>query len=331
MSNIKTTAAHAAATLFVLAAAAAPASAAPAGDKPNVESRLQENWRVQIAATPVPGAGCFTAEYPSHTWRQVACAKAPLRPYIPRTGARAAGTQTVGNGADYAAVAHGKITTATGSFPTVTGLTSETDGGQKNVYSIQLNSNFFTSAVCKGSSDPSNCQGWEQFVYSSSSEQSFIQYWLINYGNTCPTTPYNDWNQYQGSCYRNSTGVNIPQEPATALATIKLAGTVTSTKDTFVTTVGTKAYSTGGNDNVVDLAAGWAANEFNVVGDGGGSEAVFNKGTSITVELAQKDGTTKAPTCTANDGTTGETNNLTLGTCTATGGSTPYITFKESK
>jgi hypothetical protein len=327
MSYIKFSVAYAAATMLVLAAATAPASAAPAGTTPNVQSRLQEAWRTQIAATPVPGAGCFAAEYPSHTWLKVACAKAPLRPYIPRTGARAAGTQTVGNGADYAAVAHGTITSATGSFPTVTGLTSETDGGQKNVYSLQLNSNFFTSAACKGS----GCQGWEQFVYSSSSEASFIQYWLINYGNTCPTTPYNDWNQYQGSCYRNSTAVTIPQEPATALATIKLAGTASKSTDTFVTTVGTKAYSISANDNVVDLASGWAANEFNVVGDGGGSEAVFNKGTSITVELAQKDGTTKAPTCTANDGTTGETNNLTLGTCTATAGSTGYITFKESK
>jgi hypothetical protein len=325
MSYIKSTVAPAAVTLLVLAAATAPAAAA------DVQSRLRENWRVQIAATPVPSAGCFTAEYPSRTWLKIACVKAPQRPYIPRTGARAVGTQTVGNGADYAAVAHGTITSATGSFPTVTGLTSETDGGQKNVYSLQLNSNFFTSAVCKGSSDPSSCQGWEQFVYSSSSEASFIQYWLINYGNTCPTTPYNDWNQYEGSCYRNSTAVNIPQEPATALATLKLAGTASKTTDTFVTTVGTKAYSISANDNVVDLASGWAANEFNVVGDGGGSEAVFNKGTSITVEIAQKDGTTKAPTCTANDGTTGETNNLTLGTCTATSGSTPYVTFKESK
>lgn len=324
MPPIRSTAAHAAATLVLLAAATAPAAAA------DVQSRLRDNWRTAIAATPVPGEGCFTAEYPSRAWHQVACAKAPLRPYIPRTGSRAAGGQTVGNGNDYAAVAHGTITTATGSFPVVNGLKTETDGGQANVYSLQLNSNFFSGgAACKTSSNPANCLSWEQFVYSSSSQASFIQYWLINYGNTCPTKPYNDWNSYQGSCYRNSNAVGVPQEPATALSTLKLTGTATKTKDTFVTTVGTKAYSTSGNDNVVYLATGWAANEFNVVGDGGGSEAVFNTGTTMTVHLAQKDGTTTAPTCTANDGTTGETNNLKLGTCVAKGGATPYISFNQ--
>jgi hypothetical protein len=42
------------------------------------------------------------------------------------------------------------------------------------------------------------------------------------------------------------------------------------------------------------------------------------------------DGSTNAPTCLANAGTTGETNNLNLGPCTATGGTAPYIQFTES-
>jgi hypothetical protein len=323
MITNKTIMALGAATLLGLSAAC-PATAA------DVQSRLRETWRAAIAATPLPAEGCFTAEYPSRTWRQVACAKAPLKPYIPRTGARAAGGQTVGNGNDYAAVAHGTVTTATGSFPVVKGLKTETGGGQANVYSLQLNSNFFfNGAACKSSSDPANCLSWEQFVYSSSSRASFIQYWLINYGNTCPTKPYNDWNSYQGSCYRNSNAVSVPQEPATALSTIKLTGRANTTRDTFVTTIGTKAYSTGGKDNVVFLATGWAANEFNVVGDGGGSEAVFNAGTTMTVHLAQKDGTTQAPTCAPNSGTTGETNNLKLGVCVTKGGAAPFISFNQ--
>jgi hypothetical protein len=239
MITNKTIMALGAATLLGLSAAC-PATAA------DVQSRLRETWRAAIAATPLPAEGCFTAEYPSRTWRQVACAKAPLKPYIPRTGARAAGGQTVGNGNDYAAVAHGTVTTATGSFPVVKGLKTETGGGQANVYSLQLNSNFFfNGAACKSSSDPANCLSWEQFVYSSSSRASFIQYWLINYGNTCPTKPYNDWNSYQGSCYRNSNAVSVPQEPATSLSTIKLTGRANTTRDTFVTTIGTKAYSLG--------------------------------------------------------------------------------------
>jgi len=42
------------------------------------------------------------------------------------------------------------------------------------------------------------------------------------------------------------------------------------------------------------------------------------------------DGSTTAPTCLGNAGTTFEQNNLNLGTCTATGGTTPHISFVES-
>ena len=37
--------------------------------------------------------------------------------------------------------------------------------------------------------------------------------------------------------------------------------------------------------------------EFNIIGDGGGSEANFNSGTKLTVEIAVNDGSTAAPTC----------------------------------
>ena len=124
--------------------------------------------------------------------------------------------------------------------------------------------------------------------------------------------------------------MGVPQEPITALGTITIKGSANTGTDSFVTTVGTKAYRTGGNDNVVFLASGWAANEFNVVGDGGASGATFNTGTSITVHLAQQDGTTMAPTCESNAGTTGETNNLKLRACRATGGRAPFISFVEN-
>jgi len=70
-----------------------------------------------------------------------------------------------------------------------------------------------------------------------------------------------------------------------------------------------------------------------VVGNAGGSSANFNKGASLTVKVALTDGSTTAPTClspSSYDGTTGETNNLTLKSCTGTGGATPYIEFVES-
>jgi hypothetical protein len=75
----------------------------------------------------------------------------------------------------------------------------------------------------------------------------------------------------------------------------------------------------------------WNQVEYNVVGDAGGSEAEFNtSGVSIKVNIAATDGSTSAPSCEADTGTTGESNNLTLGSCTASGGSTPSISFTES-
>ena len=90
------------------------------------------------------------------------------------------------------------------------------------------------------------------------------------------------------------------------------------------------AYSTTGSDSVVDLATAWTESEFNIIGDGDGSEADFNAGSSITVKVAVTNGTKNAPICAADSGTTGETNNLNLGACTSTGGASPYIEFTES-
>jgi hypothetical protein len=42
------------------------------------------------------------------------------------------------------------------------------------------------------------------------------------------------------------------------------------------------------------------------------------------------DGSTSAPSCVADSGTTGETNNLNLGSCSTASGSTPSIQFTES-
>ena len=80
---------------------------------------------------------------------------------------------------------------------------------------------------------------------------------------------------------------------------------------------------------VTKLASGWNYSEFNLFGAGGGSAATFNSGSSITVKISMTNGSTAAPTC-VNYGTTGETNNLNLGTCSGTGGTSPYIQFTES-
>jgi len=290
------------------------------------DARAHNDWRAAISKTPTPHEGCFQAAYPALAWTEVTCKSAPKRPYMPRHGKSG---RTVGNGDDFAIGVSGLISTATGSFPSVTGLKSETGyGGASNYYSLQLNSNFFTTTACNGGSTASECQGWQQFVYSSSETSAFMQYWLINYGSSCPS---GGWEAYQGSCYKNSAAVNVPQLAITGLSGFKIAGTaVSGGTDTMVFTTSSTAYSTTGKDSVTVLAKGWNQAEFNVVGDGGGSNAKFNSGTKVTVEIAVKDGSTAKPTCESDDGTTGETNNLKLGSCTAASGATPSISFTES-
>jgi hypothetical protein len=307
----------AAAACFVSAISAMPALAAPLSD---AEAMAQESWRESIARTATPDEGCYKAEYPSTLWSRIECVRAPDIMYLPH----GVSAQTVGDGTDYAASVTGTMSSAVGSFPTVTGVTSERDGGY-NVYSIQLNSNFMSnSQACSGRS---GCLAWEQFVYSSSEHSAFMQYWLINYGSSCPS----GWNTYSGDCWKNSAATSVPKVAIGKLSTMKLSGAAVSNgNDTLTFTVGTTAYSTTGKDTVTYLANGWNQSEFNIIGDGGGSAATFNKGSKLTVKVAVNNGTTSAPSCASNAGTTGETNNLTLGSCTATGGSTPYIQFTES-
>jgi hypothetical protein len=286
----------------------------------SAEALMQENWRETIARTGVPHEGCFEAEFPNAVWVEARCTVAPDKVYLPRGHG---GPQTVGNGVDYAASVTNLMSAAVGSFPTVTGVTSERDGGS-NVYSIQLNSNFMSTAACHGHS---GCLAWEQFVYSSSETAAFMQYWLIDYGSSCPS----GWNSYSGSCYKNSAAVTVPKEPITALASLKLSGSaVNGGNDTLVFTAGTHAYSTTGKDSVTDLATAWKQAEFNIIGDGGGSKATFNSGSSLTLKVAVTHGSTAAPSCASNAGTTGETNNLALRSCSGVSGSTPYIQFRES-
>lgn len=297
---------------------------------PIPNSAQLQAWRAAIAHAPTPSTGCFTAVYPLTTWKSVACVVAPNRPYIPRSSSGGS-SQTVGNGNDYAAVTATLTSNAVGSFPVVRRLKSETDDGQPNVYSLQLNSNFMSGdQACAGANNPSTCLGWLQYVYSSSEHAAFMQYWLIRYtGGTvhCPA----GWNTATPDCWKNSAGVFVPQEVVTDLPHMSLSGNaVSGGLDTLVYMDGANAYSTTGQDSVMFLSAGWTGSEYNIIGDGGGSEAVFNAGTALTVQIDLTDGTNAVPTCKAHDGTTGETNNLNLKTCTPRGGNVPRVRFKES-
>jgi|HubBroStandDraft_1064217.scaffolds.fasta_scaffold00116_18 hypothetical protein len=318
-----------------------PVSAAQTTDAAvDAEAAARDNWRAVMAHNTELGEGCFQASYPSIAWEQVECKE--LHPRVqPRLHKPGEG-QVAGNGHDYVAQGSGLTTAALGSFPAVTGVKSEKsvgvpeygDGGilGANEYSLQLNTDFNgTTAACAGHA---GCVVWQQFIYATDyavegEAAVFMQYWLIEWGTSrCPSGFGSDG---AGDCYGNSKYVAAPDVPATSLHKLSLSGAAElSSNDTVVFTDGTTAYAVSGLDTVLDISQVWQYSEFNIVGDAGGSRAVFNEPVSITVKLALTDGSTSAPTCVANEGTTGESNNLNLGKCGTVGGASPAIGFVES-
>jgi hypothetical protein len=338
-----------------------PAFALQAGD--DTESQAREAWRATMHQTSAPAIGCFHASYPSTQWQQVECAPAPAyRSALPKPVENR--LQTVGNGSDYVVEAPSGhlFSSVVGSFPTVTGVTSERsagvaafgDGGilGTNEYTLQVNTNFAHTAACGSFA---NCIAWQQFLMSTNTPVSltsssltddtevFIEYWLIDYGSSsraaCPSGFLNAGADEEGpgvDCVQNTAATKIAngQLPITDLSSLTLSGSATSGgTDKATVTFGTEAFSASVSDSATDIASGWSEAEFNVFGNAGGSRADFNTPVSLTVKVAVTDGSTTAPTCIPPSeiaGTTGETNNLTLGSCTATGGSAPFIQFTES-
>jgi hypothetical protein len=130
------------------------------GTKSTEQARLLKAWRISMAQTPLPKKGCFEASYPSKEWREVPSTKAPPYPMLPWRGPR---PLIVGAGNDVMAQAPaGLISSATGSFDSVTGVTSESGPDPAsgaivaNAYSLQLNTNFFPSTVA---GSPAGSQG----------------------------------------------------------------------------------------------------------------------------------------------------------------------------
>jgi hypothetical protein len=103
---------------------------------------------------------------------------------LPRP-ARPAGPALVGGGGgDYAAQVSGYISQATGTFldvsPGITeqGYVNGSGSLTANAFTLQLNSQFFAgSPACDGSSNPSGCRAWQQFVYAyeGSTSDLFMQ------------------------------------------------------------------------------------------------------------------------------------------------------------
>jgi hypothetical protein len=276
-------------------------------------------WQQALAQPPGLGRGCYQASYPSLQWQATACNAAPAMPLEPvavSTPASAAPTLTVGNGTDYSAQVTGTISSATGSFADVSPGITETGqvGGRgaqiANTFSLQLNTEFFSTPACSGSTDPSKCQGWQQFVYLTNVNEVFMQYWLINYDNTCPS----DWFSYEDDCYTNSPASVLSDGPITAadLTTTTLTGSASASgKDEVTLSFGGQAVSVTNPGSVLDLAPQWNTTEFDIFGDGGGGEAYFGANTTLEAQTTLSSSSESAPTC-VEEGFTAETNNLSL-------------------
>jgi len=309
------------------------------------DQATQIQWGQTMANVATPGTGCFQATYPNTVWESTPCSTdGLLNSPVPPPSSDATShdfAETVGNGSDYVLVAPGLISTTAGTFPAVTGVTYESSVGRpafgdegilgSGRYDLQINTNNLSkTSACSGGS--TGCTVWQQFLYStygttSGAGAAYIEYWLIGYGATCPSgytsAPIK-------SCYKNSAFVSVPNVAIANLGTLELIGTAAAGSNDSVSVIsGTTVYSVSAPDSVLDIATVWDQSEFNIFGDGGGSEAVLNSGSAITVNVAAQYGSTTAPTC-GGDGTTGETNNLTAGTCTPNGGTTPAVQFTET-
>ena len=287
---------------------------------------LRETWRRSMVQTARPKKGCFTATFPETKWREVQCVTPEPVPFGPKRGAR---PFSVGNGTDFSAQVTGNTSAAEGSFENVVGVTSETGGGTANKYSLQLNTNLFSTTTCAGAANPATCQGWEQFIYSSVTlGKILIQYWLLGYNNPCPA----GWNSDNaGSCFvNNAMAMPIAVQPITSLSQMTLNGDIT---DQVTLTVGGTMFTAPGDNHFPDLTNGWRVSEFNVFGDASATpSADFNAGSTMDVRTRVNSGMGATPPTCDGTGFTFEGNNLTIVTAPAVINDVnwPSIVFTQS-
>jgi len=327
--------------IVILTGAASARAQTPSAQELNTWQRqMRQALPSQARTAPSQGqtaasqGGCFSATYPNTQWQQLTCVPPPLLPYPPARGPRA---ETVGNGNDVTAqVTSGTIGETIGSFDSVVGVVSETGqvggtGAQvANTFSLQINSNFFHGTpACSGAAEPSECEGWQQVVYSNAGSL-VMQYWLINYYAECPS----GWTSDGGSnCYENgfNAASGLPPQDITNLVNMNLMGAaVSGDMDIASVALGTTIYSVVNPDSTLDLAKYWNVSEFNIVGDCCLSQANFNATSDIVVRTEVANGLVRPPLCVAG-GFTAETNNLSFrGAPFAAQGLYPALVFRQA-
>jgi hypothetical protein len=278
-----------------------------------------------MAKLPTPGSGCYHASYPALQWHATECLVAPNVPLAPSLQTRSGDPQAIGDGADYSAQVTGTISEATGTFDDVSSNLTEKGqiGGSgpqvKNAFTLQLNSEFFSTPVCSGSAKPSKCEGWQQFVYayhySGDKNMVFMQYWLLYWNTTCPKGwfPYNTGGDV--FCYTNSAATSYGALPAKDLGDIMFVAQASSgsggNDEVTLSSTSGAASSVSGKDSKLDLSAVWDTTEWGAFGDAGGAEANFGAASTLEAQTTLQATSSSPPTC-VQEGFTGETNNLDL-------------------
>jgi len=275
----------------------------------------------------------------------------------------------LGSTIEHSAQVSGSISSAVGSFDSVTPATIEEMGPRvlhipppcqqqpcqqpdtadpcsgvtlqaANAFSLQLNSQPFPTSACQGRGD--KCQGWQQFAFSQYQCDNghpcvFIEYWLLEFGRPCPAlwTPSAD-----NGCFIDSSSMPAPAVTAAQLQGTTLTGTAAGDGDTVVLTTAAGPAMAMNTDSVLNLAQAWNTVEWNVFGDGCGFQANFpDPGSTLVVRTSVNSGThidcnvqiCEPPLC-VQEGFTGETNTLFLvGAPAVVAPSTfPAIVFTES-
>jgi hypothetical protein len=290
----------------------APSTQAATAPLSPEELRLRKEWQEAISKVPLPKKGCFSASYPDKEWKEVPCGAPSKYPNPPASGPR---PNIVGNGNDISPQVTGLISTAVGSFDSVTPANvTETGpwGGNPNTpnaFTLQINSQFFTTTVCAGHA---GCLGWQQFIYSQNQCGGpcvFMEYWLINFGPVCPAGP---WIQAGNSCWFNSANSPAPAVTAAQLQGTTLTANASGTTDSVVLTSPGGPATAMAADSVVNLSQSWNAAEWIICGDCCSGQANFSAGTTIVPRTRVISGSQNPPNCLA-QGFTGETNNLSFG------------------
>ena len=325
--------------IMTLAASAQKTPAASAKETPvHHETAATTTWRTSLLKHHSTALGCSEAVFPSATWKPASCGPARKPDITPRPrpldDEKASG--------DFALVSPTAITLASGSLWRIQNVSSVLGFSNKqNVFSLQINTNrnFAPGSsvpLCAGSTSAA-CHGWLQFVYDSGGT-IFVQAWALSYGPqttlTCPSN-FQFTDTTTGSCGLNTATFTLPpplltlQDLAGAVLTGQIFNDASGKSfDEVTLTVNGHAYKTNAAPDVVGASGNWSTAEFNVFGESGRDQSVFNSGSLLSVQLLVNNGTGSGSTCSGpGAGDTGETTNLTLSPNCIAGGA--YIEFDE--